>query len=550
MNILEKYFDTAFAAPDGIKKLRELILTLAMHGKLVPQNPGDAPASLLLKEIDAEKARLVKAGKIKAPKPLPPIKPEEIPYLLPKGWEWVRLGQIILFTNGYSFKSNLFQKKGIGIVKIGDISDGLIVKDRMDFIDESYFEEIEQKFQVRFGDMLIAMSGATTGKLGFNKLKEVFLLNQRVGKIEPIILDKTYLFHFLSTQIQKNLAISSGSAIPNLSTEQINETVIPLPPLLEQRRIVEKVDQLMARCDALEKLRAERDEKHLVVHAAALNRLMDSKSDESFAGAWAFIHRHFSDLYSVTENVADLRKAILQLAVMGKLVPQNPGDAPASLLLKEIEAEKARLVKAGKIKAQNPLPPIKPEEIPYQLPKGWEWVRLGGLIELISGQHLTPDEYNEDKVGFSYYTGPADFGDKSPRATRWTTVDRAIAIREDILLTVKGAGVGKTNVVEEEKAAISRQLMALRVVKIDRFFVLYFLSSIFSELQSLAVGIAIPGIGREDVLQRKFPLPPLAEQRRIVAKIDQLMALCDLLEQHIEAATQKQTDLLSAVMAF
>ena len=197
--LLERHFDTAFAAPDGIQKLRELILTLAMQGKLVPQDPNDQPASELLEEIEAEKQRLVKEGKIKQPKPLPEIKPEQVLCELPNGWEWVRLGKIILFTNGYAFKSNLFQKTGIGIIKIGDISNGIIVKGRMDFIDEIYLEEIDKKFQVKFNDMLIAMSGATTGKIGFNNLQEVFLLNQRVGKIEPIIVCKSFLFNFLST---------------------------------------------------------------------------------------------------------------------------------------------------------------------------------------------------------------------------------------------------------------------------------------------------------------------------------------------------------------
>ncbi len=325
--------------------------------------------------------------------------------------------------------------------------------------------------------------------------------------------------------------------------------MVPLPPLVEQRRIVARIDQLMARCDELEKLRVEREAKRLTVHISALNRLFEAQGNDSVTKAWHFINRHFGELYSVKANVTELRKAILQLGVMGKLVPQDPNDQPASELLKEIEVEKRRLVKEGKIKPQKPLPEIKSQEQPYALPEGWEWVRLGELIELISGQHLTPNEYNENGEGIFYYTGPADFGTKNPKSNRSTTVERAVAIEGDILLTVKGAGVGKTNVVVERKAAISRQLMALRAIKVNKEFLFYFLITIFYELQSLSTGIAIPGIGRDDVTHRRFPLPPLAEQHRIVAKIDQLMALCDQLEQQIDATSSKQSILLNAVMA-
>ncbi len=141
----------------------------------------------------------------------------------------------------------------------------------------------------------------------------------------------------------------------------------------------------MARCDELEKLRAEREQKRLAVHTAALRQLLDAQEQDSSANAWQFLTRHFSELYSVKENVAELRKAILQLAVMGKLVPQDPNDPPASELLKEIEAEKQRLVKEGKIKQAKPLPEIKPEEVPYALPEGWMWLSFESIVEISSG---------------------------------------------------------------------------------------------------------------------------------------------------------------------
>lgn len=168
----------------GIKKLREVILELAVRGKLVPQDPNDEPASELLKRIAAEKAELVKQGKIKKQKPLPEISEEEKPFELPEGWEWARINDIASFTNGYAFKSSEFQNSGVGIVKRGDIdSSGFISTAGMSYVSEKKINVLPEEMRVNPGDMVIAMSGATTGKLGFNKTKSTFLLNQRVGKI-------------------------------------------------------------------------------------------------------------------------------------------------------------------------------------------------------------------------------------------------------------------------------------------------------------------------------------------------------------------------------
>jgi type I restriction enzyme S subunit len=182
---------------------------------------------------------------------------------------------------------------------------------------------------------------------------------------------------------------ATGMTATGIKSSRLKEIPIPIPPLAEQRRIVAKIDELMARCDELEKLRGNRDRKQITVHTATLNRFIIAKEQSEFNTAWQFITQHFSELYSVKENVTELRKAILQLAVMGKLVPQDPSDQPASELLKDIEEEKEKLVQEGKIKKSKPLPEIKPEEIPYEVPKSWKWVRLGD-ISLFSDSGWSP----------------------------------------------------------------------------------------------------------------------------------------------------------------
>jgi type I restriction enzyme S subunit len=236
----------------GIKKLRELILELAVRGKLVPQDPNDEPASELLKRIQAEKAKLIAEGKFKKAKPLSEITNDEQPFELPQGWEWVRLGEAIDYVNGFAFSSKDFVTQGIGVVKIGDIQQGKIEPEFMSRVSKDVVDGVDARFQVINGDLVIAMSGATTGKLGFNDTEEIFYLNQRVGKIVPFIISKKFLYFDLTTKIADNLKKSFGSAIPNLSTEQINAIVTALPPIEEQHRIVAKVDELMALCDQLE----------------------------------------------------------------------------------------------------------------------------------------------------------------------------------------------------------------------------------------------------------------------------------------------------------
>ena len=183
--------------------------------------------------------------------------------------------------------------------------------------------------------------------------------------------------------------------LQNLNADKVRHLFIPLPPLAEQRRIVAKIDELMVRCDELEKLKAERNQKQITVHKSALNRLLTAKDYNDFKTSWHFITQHFGELYSVKENVAELRKAILQVAVMGKLVPQDPNDQSVSELLKKIEAEKQKLIKEGKIKASKPLSPIKSDEVSYDLPKGWEWVNLQDLFALVTdGDHQAPPKAN------------------------------------------------------------------------------------------------------------------------------------------------------------
>ncbi len=259
------------------------------------------------------------------------------------------------------------------------------------------------------------------------------------------------------------------------------------------------------------------------------------------------LEKHFETAFAAPDGIKKLRELILTLAMQGKLVPQDPNDPPASELLKEIEAEKQRQIKEKKIRKPKKLPPIKPEEVPYEVPEGWEWVRLGNFIYLEMGQSPASKYYNQEKKGIPFFQGKADFGQKHPSPRYWCTNPKKYAYPNDILLSVR-APVGPTNIASI-KCCIGRGLAALRpVAGVPEIYVNYLMMGFRKKLESYATGTTFSAVSKKSIEELIIPVPPLPEQHRIVAKIDQLMARCDELEQQIDVATSTQTELLDAVM--
>jgi len=566
--LMEKHFNTAFAAPDGIKKLRELILTLAMQGKLVPQDPQDQPASELLKEIEEEKKRLVKEGKIKAgsredAKNAKEIGLGEAPCELPDGWEWVRFGSIAQHNSGktldkgrntgqlcdYITTSNLYW----GYFKLNSVRQMPIRDDEL------------EKCTARKGDLLICEGGEAGRAAVWFYDKEICFQNhihraRFYGDIDP-----HYAYHFFEklNATGEICQHRQGVGISNMSGKALASIIFPLPPLAEQRRIVAKIELLMARCDELEKLRAEREQKRLTVHTAALNRLLMATENNDLSTVWRFVTQYFGELYSVKENVAELRKAILQLAVMGKQVPQDPKDQPTSQLLIEIETEKKRLVKEGKIKAPKPLPEIKPGEVPYELPEAWEWVRLGALA--MSVDYGTSIKTGDDATKVPVYR-MGNIVDGQLVNSGFKYIDHVIddlprlfLLENDILFNRTNSYelVGKTAIYlgQDDIATFASYLIRIRLIEkqlLPRYINLTMNAPYFRKTQiepEIIQQCGQANFNGTKLSATLIPLPPISEQHRIVAKIDQLMNLCDELDKHIDASTQKQTALLNAVMA-
>ncbi len=554
--LLERHFDTAFSAPNGVQKLRELILTFAMQGKLVPQDPNDQPAGELLKAIETEKQRLVKEGQIKQHQTLPQIKLEDIAYELPQGWEWVRLGEV----TSYNGRKNINSEAIAPETWLLDLED--IEKDTSRVIYRAKYSERQSKSTkstFEKGDVLY-------GKLRpyLNKVVVADAEGVCTTEIVPIVplggIDSQFLKWLLKRPsfLAHVNTLMYGVKMPRLGTHDAIISVHPLPPLNEQRRIVARIDRLMAQCDELENLGGDRNQKRITVHTVAINRLLAAKEDSDFSTAWNFLKQHFGELYSVKENVAELRKAILQLAVMGKLVPQDPNDQPASELLRAIGVEKQSLVGEGKIKKAETFSLVDNAGISSEIPSSWQRARIETICEVIVDcPHSTP-KFIPDGItciDTNSFKSGAITHHKLRYVSEETYLDRIkrlIPQTGDVIFAREGS-VGESVVIPQGmKCCLGQRVMLFRPGQgvLSRYLQLSMSNQLFlTRLLSAYKGIGAKHVNVKDMRNALISLPPLQEQHRIIAKIDQLMALCDRLEQQIDAATNKRTELLNALMA-
>lgn len=536
------HFDRISDAPDAIPRLRQFVLELAVRGKLVDRDSRDEPVAELLQRIQTAKEKRTKDERGKKQEPLLQVRSNEVWFDVPPSWCWVRLGTITQIIMGQSPPGETYNKTGEGIP---------LINGPVEFTEGPFGRTVINQYTTaptnlcEEGDLLLCVRGSTTGRTNIAGFRAC--IGRGVAAIRPFFADQ-YVRLFIWRLRASIIAMGRGIAFPSVSRQQIEELPVPLPPLAEQHRIVAKVDELMALCDRLQVAQVERENRRDRLVASSLNRLNNGEASDSFRDHARFYFNHLPRLTTRLEHIQQLRQTILNLAIRGKLVPQDPSDEPASELLTRIQAEKARLVNDGKIRKHNQQSEISGDEVPFALPPQWAWTRLGNIIHLLSGQHLQPSEYtDQDQSGTPYITGPADFGEDGLVITRYAVVRKAVAKKGQILLTVKGAGVGKTAICDLPEVAISRQLMAMTAIKWSQQFLLLATHRLAETLKESARSL-IPGISREDVDQFVLALPPLAEQQRIVAKVDELMALCDRLGAQLTTTHTESRRLLEALL--
>lgn len=491
------------------QQLRNSILQMAIEGKLTRQLPEDGNATDLLKKIKAEKARLIKEKKIKKEKPLPEIRDDEVPFEVPENWCWVRLNDVGNWKAGAtpSRDNPKYYGGSIPWLKTGDLNDGYIK-----FSSEYITNEAVDSNSLRLnpvGSVLMAMYGATIGKLGI--LQIAAATNQACCACVPYCgINNKYVFYFLLANRKKFIKLGSGGAQPNISRQKIIGYVVPLPPAAEQKRIVARLEEILTLVDEYEK---------------AYNELQE-------------LNKKFP---------VNLKNSLLQMAIEGKLVEQCPEDGSAADLLKQIKAEKAKLIKEKKIKKENPLPPISDDEVPFEIPDNWCWVRLDDLIVKDIKRGKSPvyasqgstmvfaqkcnTKYNGIDIKLSKYLDD-NVLDRYP--------DSEFIKNGDIIINSTGIGtMGRVGFYNAFKDNINRVPLVpdshVTVVRVSsHVFTMY----IYNVLKCLQPYLESQGDGstkqkelKASIIQNVcIPLPPLDEQKRIVDRLEQLLSLCEELK--------------------
>lgn len=476
------------------------------------------PASELLKHIQAEKERLIKEKVIKKSKPLPPITEEEKPYELPKEWEWVRLGDICsVISKGTTPKKKngqIYTETGINFLRVENITNKLSLDiSNIKYVsEETHTTELSRSIGEN-GDILVSIAGAL-GRVAIIESQHLPCnMNQAVAFVRLIknYINIDYIKYVISSENIQNRLLSQKkvTAQPNLTLENISNIEIPLAPLYIQDQIVQKLEQLSQTKDSL-----------------------------------------LSHAESQLNYTKKMREALLQEAIRGELVPQDENDEPASILLEKIKTEKERLIKEKVIKKQKELPPITEEEKPYDLPEGWEWVRLGNIIEVNSRKGKNANDISNETWVLEMEDiekNTSKLLQKIYNSDRQVSSNKYSFKKNDVLYGKLRPYLNKVLIASDD-GVCSSEILPLQTYQIESKYIKTYLMSpdFLNYANHLTSGTRMPRLGTDDLRKAIFPLPPLAEQERIVAKLDELMANCDELEAKAEDMKNYTTRLFEA----
>lgn len=543
-------FETLADAPNGVQRLRELVLELAVRGKLVEQEFGDEPAADLMKRVLALRTRQLQTERGKAAKPSTFQPGEKTPIAIPNGWAWARLDE--LTTKVGSGKTPLggrsvYASQGIKFLRSQNVwDDGLRLSD-VAFIDAQTHASMATTC-VRPKDLLFNITGASIGRCAI--VPDDFDEGNVSQHVCIVRLADPDLRGFVHLALTSNLIQSEvmnvqvGISREGLSTGRFKEFLIPIPPLAEQRRIVARVDELMALLDRLDAKRQEREAARTAARDSALASLREAPTPDDVETAWLRIQERFHELFATPEDVEPLRALVLEMAVRGKLVEQDSDEEPAEALMASLRKEKAKLVREGRIRAGRALAESKREDCPFAVPKGWAVCRMTDLGFFLGGK--TPST----NVG-AYWDGaipwvsPKDMKvplieDTEDHVSHKAIEDGLPSIPKGSVLIVVRSGILRRMVpvaITLRDSTINQDLKALwpfPSAKADYIALMIkgFEGHILEHLTK--TGTTVESMKFEEFSTHPFLLPPEKEQRRIVARVDELMALLDRLSQALE----------------
>jgi type I restriction enzyme S subunit len=544
------HFDQVAEAPDAIPRLRRFILDLAVRGKLMEQDPKDEPAAELLRRIQAEKARLVKEGEIRKEKPLPLIEPDHAPFDAPVNWEWVRIRQVTS-DRGQTVPNNEFTY--IDVTAINKEAGYVADAKRLSASDAPS----RARKLVRTGDVLyscvrpyllniaVVEKDITPSPIASTAFAVLNGFGLVLAKYLWIALRSPFMVQCVEAKMR-------GQAYPAINDSDFALLPLPLPPLAEQHRIVAKVDELMALCDRLEAAQTERESRRdRLVRASlhGLNQPGDAGDTQVFRAHARFTLDHLPRLTTCVEHIAQLRQAILNLAMRGKLVEQNPNDEPVSELLKHIHAERARLIELGKINENERIHIKAKSAPPDNSPSGWKWTRFREVIWCFRGHNPPKSDFvSSPRAGYVRFIQITDF--KTDRMAVYVPMTNKLKMvyrGEIIMAAYRHIGKVSRNVEGAFNVALCK---VNEILPMDRAFVELLIGTDFvrGELLRASERGHIPSMHSDHLLSLWVPIPPLAEQKRILKKHAELLALCDRLEAQLTTARTGSRRLLEAVL--
>ena len=475
------------------QELKSSILQLAIQGKLVPQIPEEGTGEELFQEIQAEKQRLIKTGKIKKEKSLPEITEDEIQFDIPESWRHVRLGEVFCLEMGQSPDGNTVSEIGNGI----EFHQGKVHFGKMEL--QLSPQKTTAPTKYADPDSVLLCVRAPVGKV--NITKRQICIGRGLCAVKPICgVSVEFVYYWLATMENTFVKKATGTTFVAITGDVVKNQVIPLPPLAEQKRIVAKIEELLPYIDRYEQ-------------------------------AWSKLEE-FNKRFPV-----DMQKSILQMAIQGKLVPQLPEEGSGEELFQQIQAEKQRLIKAGTIKKEKPLPEIAEDEIPFDIPESWKWVRFSDVLDVRDGTHDTP-KYVTSGIPLvtskNLVDGGIDF-----ETTKLISIEDAQAINMrsavddgDILFAMIGT-IGNPVLVKKDREFCIKNMALFKAINqelISMEYLLLFLQNEQHVMKKKASGGVQSFVSLKFLRNYLLPLPPAAEQKRIVAKLEEILPLCERLK--------------------
>lgn len=540
---------------EGIVRLRELILELAIQGKLVMQDSNDEPASSLLRQIAAEKEELIKEGKIKKSNLLPELAHLENPFEIPSSWEWTRLGCICTKLTDGSHNPPIDSGNGLPMLSSQNVTNGKIdFANPSRYVSEKDFEIEDQRTQIQPNDVLLTIVATIGRSAVVPKTAPKFVIQRSVAvlqsKLNPYFLSMQLVSPHCMLYFDTN---SKGTAQKGIYLAKLGLMEIVIPPLAEQHRIVAKVDELMKLCDKLE----EEQTKNLTTHhhlvKCLLETLTQANDADELQSTWEKISQHFDTLFCTVDSIEQLKQTILQLAVMGKLVKQDPNDEPANELIQRIAREKEILIKDGKISKQKELPIITENNVPFKIPESWAWCRLGLVTDIIAGASFQSEAFNTNggtkcikitNAGVGEFIETEDYLPES-----FIKKYNSYLVKEgDLILALTRPYISSGLKISICPSSYNNSLLNQRVAAIRSVSSLLSQLYVFTFIQSPHVlsfykskfddKSQQPNMKMGDITDLVFALPPSFEQQRILARAKELLTLCDSLKEKISKSEE------------